>query len=323
MKQQINILIIRLSSIGDIFHTLTVLADIKKKFPDSNIDWCVDEAFEKIIKLSPLVTNVLSIPLRKWKKNKLTWLFNLFKYKKKLRNINYDYIIDTQGLIKSAFIAKFFFNGKLYGLDRKSAREPLSSMFYDYKYNVNQNNIAVIRLRGLIAKIFNLNIDYNQIELPIIFEDCGIKLSVNSILFLHGTSKESKKWDINNWKVLTEYILENSDNDIYLTFSNSEEELFANSLKSLVNDNHVKIINKMEFALLADLINKVKLVIGVDTGFTHLANLLEKPTLAIYQDSNPSFVGIFEYNNSSNFGGNKVKVSANEIINYIQSNKLL
>lgn len=323
MKQQITILIIRLSSIGDIFHTLTVLPDIKKKFPDSNIDWCVDKSFEKIVKLSPLVDNVLSIPLRKWKKNKLTWFFKLLEYKKGLSNKKYDYIIDTQGLIKSAFITKFLFNGKLYGLDRKSAREPLSSLFYDYKYNVNQNNIAVIRLRGLIAKIFNISIDYNQIELPIIFEDCGIKLSANSILFLHGTSKESKKWNINNWKVLTEYILENSDNDIYLTFSNSEEELFANSLKSLVNDNRVKIVNKMEFALLADLINKVKLIIGVDTGFTHLANLLGKPTLAIYQDSDPSYVGIFEYNSSSNFGGNKVKISASEVINHIESNKLL
>ena len=235
MKQQITILIIRLSSIGDIFHTLTILPDIKKKFPDSSIDWCVDKSFEKIVKLSPLVDNVLSIPLRKWKKNKLTWFLKLLEYKKELSDKKYDYIIDTQGLIKSAFITKFLFNGKLYGLDRKSAREPLSSIFYDYRFNVNQNNIAVIRLRGLIAKIFNINIDYNQIELPIIFEDCGIKLSANSILFLHGTSKESKKWDINNWKVLTEYILENSDNDIYLTFSNSEEELFANSLKSLVD----------------------------------------------------------------------------------------
>lgn len=323
MKQQINILIVRLSSIGDIFHTLTVLPDIKKKFPNSNIDWNVDESFVKIVKLSPLVNNVLPIPLRRWKKNKLTWLFNLLAYKKSLTNKEYDYIIDTQGLIKSAFIAKFLFDGKLYGLDRNSAREPLASMFYDYKYTVNQNNIAVIRLRGLIAKVFNLDIDYNQIDLPIAYQDCGIDLSTNSILFLHGTSKKSKKWNIDNWKILAEYVLENSDNDIYLTYSNNEEEIFTNTFKSLVNNSRIKIVDKMEFSLLADLINKIKLVIGVDTGFTHLANLLGKPTLAIYQDSDPSYVGIFEYNHSFNFGGKKIKVSADEIINYIQLNRLL
>lgn len=323
MKQQINILIIRLSSIGDIFHTLTVLPDIKKKFPDSNIDWCVDESFAKIVKLSPLINDVLPIPLRKWKKNKLTWFFHLLDYKKKINSKKYDYIIDTQGLIKSAFIAKFLFNGELYGLDKNSAREPLASLFYDYKFLVKQNDIAVVRLRGLIAKIFNIDIDYNQIDLPIIYQDCGIDLSINSILFLHGTSKQSKKWDIDNWKILAEYILENSDNNIYLTYSNSEEEIFTNKFKLLVNNSRIKIVDKMEFSLLADLINKVKLVIGVDTGFTHLANLLGKPTLAIYQDSDPSYVGIFEYNHSSNFGGRKNKVLASEIIDYISVNKLI
>ena len=118
----LKILIIRLSSIGDIFHTFTLLPDIKQKYPNAEIDWLVDESFKGIAELSPLINKVISIPLRKWKKNKLSWLYNLIKFRNSINHEQYDYIIDTQGLIKSAFLAKFLFKGKIYGLDRKSAR---------------------------------------------------------------------------------------------------------------------------------------------------------------------------------------------------------
>ena len=78
----LKILIIRLSSIGDIFHTFTLLPDIKQKYPDAEIDWLVDENFKGIAEVSPLINKVISIPLRKWKKNKLSWVFKLIKFKK-------------------------------------------------------------------------------------------------------------------------------------------------------------------------------------------------------------------------------------------------
>lgn len=318
-----NILIIRLSSIGDIFHAFTVLPDIKKAYPDAKIDWLVDENFSTVAKLSPLIDTIITIPLREWKRNKFTWFIQLFKFKKKLVNRNYDYIIDTHGLIKSAFLAKFLFKGPIYGLDRGSAREKLASKFYQYRYEVNRNNVAVIRLRSLIAKIFNLDLDLSNFEFAINKGNYEIGSANGYIFYLHGTSRNNKKWPFANWIELSNWILNSTNRDIVLTYSNNIEYEFAHIFKARMNNERIKVIDKLDFPQLADLIDRSDLVIGVDTGFTHLANLLKKPTLAIYLHSRPIYVGMLESKIAHNFGGYRKKVKAQELIDYIVENRLL
>lgn len=314
-----RILIIRLSSIGDIFHTFTLLPDLKKIFPHSQIDWLVDDGFKGVAELSPLIDNVIPIPLRKWKKSKLTWLFNVIKFKKILPNVKYDYIIDTQGLIKSAILTKFLFNGLIYGLDRKSAREPLASLFYDFTYTVNQNNIAVPRLRGLIAKIFNLEHNLRKFEFKYNSEDCGISFANGYVFYLHGTSKENKKWSLQNWTELSNWLIANTDKQIVLTYSNQNEYEFAIRLVNEVNNERIRLVDKLSFAKLADLIAKADLIVGVDTGFTHFANLSSRPTIAIYQASNPNYVGMLESDIAKNLGGKDMQVDVDDVIRNINS----
>lgn len=318
-----NILIIRLSSIGDIFHTFTVLPDIKKVYPECQIDWLVDASFESVARLSPLIDNIISIPLRKWKKNKLSWLFKLIKFKQQLANKKYDYIIDTQGLIKSALLSRFLFDGKVYGLDYTSAREKLASLFYHYRFKVDQDNVAVIRLRGLIAKIFCLEQNQSEVEFEVQRQDCHLNSQNGYILYLHGTSKDNKKWPLENWLELSNWILNNTDKDIYLTYSNNSEYEFALAFTERMANQRIKVITKLEFNKLADLIYKADLVIGVDTGFTHLANLLKRPTLAIYLHSNPNYVGMLESKIAHNFGGYKENVAPILLIDYIIQNDLI
>lgn len=317
-----KILILRLSSIGDILHTMTVLPDIKQALPDSEIDWLVDSNFEGIAKLSPLIDNVISIPLRKWKRNKFSWLFKVLQFRKSTIDKKYDYIIDTQGLIKSAILAKFLFNGKVYGLDYVSARERLASCFYNYKYCVNQNAVAVIRLRGLIAKIFDLQ--NNLKEFSFIINTINPKLNFdNYILILHGTSKESKKWGLDNWLYLVNWFIENTNKNIVATYSNSDELNFVTGLNEKVANSRFLVIDKLNFSELSGVIKQSSLVIGVDTGFTHMANLLKVPTVAIYLDSKPSYVGILESEIGFNLGGYKQELKPNEVINCITQNKLI
>lgn len=318
-----KILIIRLSSIGDILHTMTVLTDIKKILPDSEIDWLVDSNFEGVAKLSPLINNVISIPLRKWKRNKFSWLFKVLQFRKLTIDKKYDYIIDTQGLIKSAVLAKILFNGKVFGLDYVSAREKLASYLYNYKYYVDQNAVAVIRLRGLIAKIFNLQ--NNLSEFSFIINTIKPKLNFDNdyILILHGTSKESKKWNLDNWVYLINWLIENTDKNIVVTHSNSDELNFVTKLSENITSDKFVVINKLNFAELSGLIKQSSLVVGVDTGFTHMANLLKIPTIAIYLHSKPSYVGIVESNIGFNLGGYKQELKPNEVIDCIIQNQLI
>ena len=318
MGDILRILVIRLSSIGDIFHGFTILPDLKKVFPDATIDWLVDENFTEIAKLSPLIDNVIPIPLRKWKKNKLSLISKLIQYKKSLPNIEYDYIIDTQGLLKSALLAKFLFNGYVYGYDKKSARESLASLFYDFTYTVNQNDIAVVRFRGLIAKIFNLKHDLRQIDFRINSEDCEISYPQGYIVYLYGTSRDAKKWQLENWVTLSMWIIQNTTKQIILTYSNPQEKHFAEQIITKLSTDRVTLVNKLSPVKVVDLINKSDLVIGVDTGFTHCANLLGKATLAIYLDSNPNYVGMLESKIAHNLGGYQQQVSPATVIEYIQ-----
>lgn len=314
----LRILIIRLSSIGDIFHTFTILPDLKQIFPNSTIDWLVDDGFKGIAELSPLIDNVIPIPLRKWKKSKLTWLANVIRFKKSLAKVKYNYIIDTQGLIKSAILTKYLFNGMVYGLDKKSAREPLSSYFYDFTYNVDQNDVAVPRLRGLIAKIFNLQHDLRKIDFQFKHEDCNINFTDGHVLFLHGTSRENKKWSLSNWISLSNWLITNTNKQIVLTYSNQSEHDFAISLINKLNSYRITLVDKLSFTKLADLIVRADLVVGVDTGFTHFANLSGRPTIAIYLASNPNYVGMLESDIAKNLGGKGMQVSIDEVIDNIK-----
>jgi heptosyltransferase-1 len=318
-----KILIIRLSSIGDILHTMTVLSDIKKVLPDSEIDWLVDSSFEGVAKLSPLIDNVIAIPLRRWKKNKFSWFYKVIQFRKLTIGKKYDYIIDTQGLIKSAILAKILFNGKVYGLDALSAREKISSYLYDYKYYVDQNAVAVTRLRGLIAKIFNLQSNLNDFKFIINTTKAKIDLNKDYIMILHGTSKENKKWSLENWVQLINWFIEHTNKDIVATYSNSDELKFVTKLNKKITNSRFLVVEKLNFSELSGLIKDSCLVIGVDTGFTHMANLLKIPTIAIYLHSKPSYVGIVESKIGFNLGGYKQELKPNEIIDCILQNKLI
>ncbi len=312
-----RILIVRLSAIGDIFHTFTVLTDIKQALPNAKISWLVDASLSGVAELCPLIDQVIAIPLRQWKNNKLTYLPNLIKYRQTLINREYDYIIDTQGLIKSAALARFLFKGSLYGLDKSSAREPLASLFYDFTYKVPQNSIAVIRLRNLISKIYQLDIDLANPQLLINMKSATDSIRSPYIFLLYGTSKKSKEWPMAEWIKLARWLLENSEYLLTLTYSNSAEQQFAQEFARQLNQQRVIIINKMAFSDLADHINRARLIIGVDTGFTHLANLLAKPTIALYLDSDPAYVGMLESKIAYNLGGKNKEVSADMVISTI------
>jgi heptosyltransferase-1 len=310
----IKILIIRLSSIGDIFHTFTVLCDIKNQYPNACIDWLVDDNFLAIAQLSPLIDNLYSIPIKSWKQeSKLGAIIKLIKwqqeFKKKYNNKRYDYIIDMHGLIKTAVLTKFF-NGKSYGLNYKSAKEKIwASIFYHHTYYVNNNQVAIKRFRSLVGQILQLNYK-SPFQFAINMHPVAIKIDQPYIVLLHGTSKKTKQWSLHNWVDLVIDLLIANAYKIVITYSNSIEFTFTNKLlqqiqESAVNKpeimiDNLQVIATLPIAELSYLIKHSSLVIGVDTGFTHLANLLHKPVIAIYKITNQNYGGLLTNNHSFN-----------------------
>ena len=100
-----KIAIVKLSALGDIIHTMVSLQFIKNHYPDSYIDWIVDEQFKSILENNPHIRKIHTVSFKKAKTEKSIRL--ILKELKKIRALGkYDLVIDTQGLMKSAIVRR-------------------------------------------------------------------------------------------------------------------------------------------------------------------------------------------------------------------------
>lgn len=300
----VKILIVRLTSLGDIIHTFPMIYDIKQNVKDCQIDWLVDSSFADIVKFNHHINQTIAIPLRKWKKNKLFAIFSLIKWKRSLSNITYDYIIDSQGLIKSASLSKLF-KGTVHGLDQKSIKEKLASKFYKHVYETGDHPLATNKNRVLASKIFSYDVDLTKTCFDLNFiASCPNNNLKRYVMFFYATSKPSKQYSLNNWVTLADYLIKTYDLNVILPFGNNSEKMIATAIKQKVNSENIIIYDHvLSYNEIGNLIHDAFFIFGVDTGLTHLANALGKNIIAIYVDTNPLKTGIVESSIAKNIGG--------------------
>lgn len=317
-----NILIIRLSSLGDIVHTYPMINDIKSNFPNAEIDWLVDNSFQDLIKINPHINNIITIPLRLWIKNKFSLIPNIICWKKAIRTKfatkHYDYIIDSQGLLKSAILAKNF-NGTVSGFGKNSIKEKIATLFYTNKIETGKEHLAIQKNRLLAAKILNYTIDQTQVNFGI---SNSIPESNNkTVIFFHATSKDSKKYSIANWVKLAQYLITKHNCQIIIPFGSDQEQKESNEIKSLLSiyPNMVLVPEqKMNYPDLTKLIQSAFFVFGVDTGLIHLSNALNKKLIAIYTDTDPKKTGVFETTKAKNIGNRNEIPAVTDVINLFE-----
>lgn len=327
MPPMLQILLVKTSSMGDVIHNLPVIADILAHYPEAKFDWMVEEGFAEIPRLHPNVRNVIPVAVRRWRKSIFscdTWR-EIRDLKIRLKHTHYDAIIDTQGLLKSAVLAKFA-QGELHGMNYDSAREPFASLFYKHQYPVDRNQHAVQRNRVLAALAL-------QYPIPKSLPDYGLgnssgqqnklELPHNYVVFLHGTSRDSKLWPAPHWVTLAEK-LKQFNLQVLLPWSNPSEENRAKEIAA--KSSNVRVLPKLKLTTLAGILADSTLNIGVDTGLMHLSTALNKPSIAIYTDTNPVFTGVLPSieNQAINIGGKTQIPSADEVFQlasgFIQKN---
>jgi heptosyltransferase-1 len=316
MPLMLQILLVKTSSMGDVIHNLPVIADILAHFPDAQFDWMIEESFAEIPKLHPQVRDIIPVAIRRWRKSIFsckTW-HEIADLKSRLKHTHYDAIIDTQGLLKSAIVASFA-QGEVYGMDYHSAREPIASLFYRHKYPVARNQHAVQRNRALAAQALKYAIpqslpDYGLGKLN--SQQNDLELPRDYVVFLHGTSRDSKLWPASHWVTLAE-MLKQFNLQVLLPWSNPSEESRAKDIAS--QSSNVQVLPKLKLAALAGILADSKLNIGVDTGLMHLSTALNKPSIAIYTDTDPEFTGVLPSikNLAINIGGKAQIPSADDV----------
>ncbi|MCH4605080.1 lipopolysaccharide heptosyltransferase I [Helicobacter pylori] len=282
-----KIAIVRLSALGDIIVGAVFLAVIKECLPNAQIEWFVDERFSAILEHSPYIDKLHPIAL----KSTIT-TFNplkIFKLFKSLRAYEYDIIIDMQGLVKSALITQMLKAPKKVGFDYASAREGLSAFFYSQKVSIAYNEPILKRNFTLLSHALNLpkkeiseglssraKVFSYQPSLKI--DALNLNQNKPKILFVLETSKVNKTYSIERFKELA-LALENFQ--ICLLWHADEKK--ATTLYGALKDQRdVLLLPKLTLNEVKALLFKMDLIIGGDTGITHLAWALQKPSITLY-----------------------------------------
>jgi len=317
-----KILLVKTTSMGDVIHNLAVASDIAARVEDAHIDWVVEDSFSAIPEMHPAVKNVIPVAIRQWRKRiylPATW-GKIRQSLRQLRAGKYDYIIDSQGLLKSAVIASRA-NGLVYGQDRDSARESLACRFYNYKFHVPRNEHAVTRNRLLAAAVFGYDINTMPLDYGIEknFRSTASKDSSRkkSIVFLHGTSRESKLWQEQSWVALGRELGEQFTS-VMLPWGNDIEHERAKRLAQKIGN--ATIAPRQGLKELATMLARAACVVGVDTGPVHLAVALNRPTVAIYTDTDPALTGVLPMDpaRAVNLGGINNSPAVDDVLQAIR-----
>ncbi len=297
-----RLLLVKTSSLGDVIHNLPVVSDIRRHFPGASIDWCVEESFASIPCLHPGVENVVPVAVRRWRRSLFkaaTWR-EIVAVRRALGDSAYDAVVDTQGLLKSALLARWA-NGPVLGYDRDSAREPIVAYLYERHFKVSRELHAVERNRRLAAEALGYDLigepDYGITAPPADFDWLPERPYV---VLLTATSRDDKLWPEDHWQQLGRELAEQGY-AVVLPAGNPVERARAARLGAAIPG--AVAAPALSIPALASLLASAKACVGVDTGLTHLAVALKVPTIALYTATDPGLTGVLGVGFWRNLGG--------------------
>jgi heptosyltransferase-1 len=281
-----NVLFIKTSSLGDVIHHMPAVVDARAAQPQTAFAWLVEEAFAPLVRLHPAVSHVIPVAWRRWRSSLYApaTMSEIAASLRDIRDLHFDDIIDTQGLLRSALIARIA-RGRRHGYDSSSIREPLASAFYDERYRVSRALHAVERNRILSG----FALGYSPQGAPDFgldrkrFSGAGSRYGV----LLHATARAEKFWPEEHWVSLGRGL--NRNTELRLLWGTDVERARSERIAAAVPGARVE--ERKPLDQVAALIAGAQFVVGVDTGLLHLAAALGVPLVAIFTGSQPSLTG--------------------------------
>lgn len=310
-----RVLIVKLSSMGDVIQTLPAVTDASRALPEVHFEWAVDEAFAEIPLWHSAIQGGIVSSHRRWKStpNKSTFA-EIRKYWSELRDHDYDIIIDAQGNLKSALVTRLA-KGVKHGMDKHSSRETGAQLAYHRHYAVPQNQLAIDRWRTLFAKALN----YERPSTPADYGLSNRKFEMNDALlhkvlshmtlsqsvpdaeahahsalnngyfvYVHNASWQSKRWAHAHWRELV-LLASKCGKTVLLPWGSTQEREDAERIA--VNLGNAYVLPKLDLSSLAAILKRSEGAICMDTGLAHLSAALAVPTLTVYGPTNAALIG--------------------------------
>ncbi len=289
--QPLRILLVRVSSLGDVLHNLPMVADILRQHPDASIDWVVEEAYVSLVRLHPQVRRIIPFALRRWRKSLTSGATRaeIKAFFGALREQQYDLVFDTQGLLKTGIImgaARLRPGGRKVGLangSEGSGYEAISRIFHTQSIPLPARTHAVARGRLVAAAAMGYQITTAP-DFGLPGPDGAARApwmpGADYAVFFHGTARDAKKWASAHW-VATGLAL--APMPVLLAWGSATEKQEAEALAAQLPN--ALVLPRLSMDDAVSLARHAALVIGVDTGLTHIAAAFLRPTIELYCDS--------------------------------------
>jgi heptosyltransferase-1 len=287
----VKILLVRVSSLGDVLHNLPMVADILRHHPGATIDWVVEEGYVSLVRLNPQVRRIIPFALRRWRKGLRNRAVRaeIKAFFATLREEEYDLVFDTQGLLKTGIImgaARVRRGGRKVGLangSEGSGYEGISRLFHTESIPLDPRTHAVARGRLVAGAALGYPVDLPPdfgLPPPEATQRPDWLPREDYAVFFHGTARDAKKWAPAHW-IATGQAL--APMPVLLPWGSEGEKREADSLAAQLPN--ARVLPRLSMMDAVTLAQQAALAIGVDTGLTHIAAAFYRPTVEIYADS--------------------------------------
>ncbi|MFM0739535.1 lipopolysaccharide heptosyltransferase I [Paraburkholderia xenovorans] len=309
-----RILIVKVTSLGDIVHGQPVVADLHRAFPGVKVDWAADSAFADILRWNPGIDRVLCAPLRGFKKRRgLDDLKAIAASIGELRQEKYDAVLDLHGVYKSAIIAFLARSRRRYGYRKEDLGETGAAFAYTRRYLPRADLNAWDGLRTTVSQVFGYPLEGAA--------DFGLRIPAPAValdaakhapfaLFFHATSNDEKKWPVGHWRSIGRSLVDKGITPLLPWGSEAEHQdaiAIAEGIPGAV------VLPRLSVEAVAQHIDSAALIVGTDTGFVHLASALLRPTVMIFTATSRPHFGIEVPGVSTSVGDEGRPASVDEV----------
>lgn len=289
-----RILIVKITSMGDLIQLLPAITDAANAIPGIRFDWVVEESFKAVPRLHPAIDKLIYLPYRRWKKNIVQSVKSgeVSRFLNDLRSQQYDMVIDAQSNLKSAFVTMLT-KGTRYGLDSKSVREYGAHLAYQKKISVNRDQNHAKRMRELMATFLEYPepktaADYgiDKDRLPAV----NFELPEKFIFVTAISSSKDRLWPEPFWQEVLDDVVR-AGYDVVLPWWSPEEKERILRLKN--NNERIHMIPPLDLTQKAAILAKAVAAISIDTGLAHMAAALNIPNVTLYGPTSAKLTGAY------------------------------
>ena len=285
-----NVLIVKLSAMGDVIHALPVSYAIKETFPNAQLTWVVEPPSLPLLQMNPCVDKILLFNKKNFRTLK-GFMHEFFPFKHELQEQHFDAVLDLQGLFKSAAIAFFAkSNIKLGICNMREMSDKISTPVIgdNAEGHIVERYLDTARAVGCAVEqvVFPIQIPDEEVaKANEIMDRAGLRAGNPFVAMIVGANWPNKRWPTQNFAALGDWFYDLAVVPVLIGSGDLDAQR-AQEIASLMEIPPINLVNSTNIPQLAHVLRSSRLVIGGDTGPVHLGSALGVRTIMLMGPTN-------------------------------------